>query len=178
MDNQNDINAKMRQVIRQLKQYSTDGLNFEKAKEKLLSLGHTEAEINAASDAYQYGVTPEQPDIPNKAVEYYQAHPDQAAKDGSNLLQAQRKEELTDERNQAILDAAAAKTAGQFGIMGLDAQVEFSRRFASDVGISFWLLVAAGIAIDIGTYFFVSWFHIISGVLSIILVVIIIKRMK
>jgi len=44
-------------IINKLKQYSSKGLNFEEAKQKLISEGYTDTLINQAMDSYEYGST-------------------------------------------------------------------------------------------------------------------------
>ena len=183
--NQNGDNSdtNVQDIINRLKQSSNAGLSFEEAKEKLISLGYSEAAITQVADDFQYG-SQQVSDIPNKVSEYFQKHPDQAIADGDNLLKAQRKEDLADERNQAILDAAASRAAGELGVGNLDAQVEYESKFAFDVGVSFWLLVGLGIIINVAAYFIVTWlnisnlFYIVNGTLSLLLIIYLIKRMK
>jgi len=183
MDDQDKQDTNNQRVVSLLKQYSNGGLSFEEAKEKLISQGYTEAAINIATDDYQYG-SKQISDIPNKVTDYFQTHPGEGVVDGTNLLKAQHKEDLADQRNQAILDAAAASAAGKLGVGNLDAQVEYESKFSFDVGISFWLLIVIGIGVNVIAYFIVTklrisqWFYTVNSALSLIVVVLLIKRMK
>ena len=139
MDDKNqNVNSdiEIQDIINQLQKSKDAGLSFEQAKEKLISLGYGETAITQVVDDFQYG-SKQTSDIPNKVTEYFQKHTDQAVEDGNNLLKAQRKDDLSDERNQAILDVAASHAAGELGVGNLDAQVEYESKFAFDVGLSF-----------------------------------------
>lgn len=183
MDNSNQSDIDNQNIINLLKQFSNAGLKFEDAKEKLISQGYTETAINMAADDYEYG-SKQTSDIPTKVTEYFQSHPAEAVIDGDNLLKAQRKEDLADERNQAILDAAAASAAGRLGVGNIDAQVEYESKFAFDVGISFWLLIGLGIVINATAYLLVTlihinkWLYVVDGILSLFIVIFLVKKMK
>jgi len=170
-------------IINLLQQFSSAGLNFEEAKQKMISQGYSEESINAATDDYQYG-SKQVSDIPTQVTEYFQAHPEQALADGASLLAAKRKEDLADAHNQAILDMAAAQAAAQFGAQGIDAEVEYKSKFAADVGISFWLLTGLGFVVSGAVCFLTYWFHLtgwfyaINGLASLTLMLLLIKRSK
>ena len=135
-------------VIDLLKRCDKAGLKFEEAKASLLKQGYTESEISLAAGNYQYGLPQPISDVPHKTAEYFKAHPDQALADGENLLKAQHKEDVADERTQAILDITASEGAGELGVGNTDAQVEYESKFAADIGVSFWLLFFGGIAVN------------------------------
>ena len=100
------------------------------------------------------------------------------------MLKAQRKEALADERNQALLDAGAAWGASRFGVQGIDAQVEYESKFSFDVGVSFWVLAGAQILVNGGFYLAIrllklpEWAYSFNGILGLMLVVYLIKRLK
>ena len=165
----NYAKLKPQKIINQLKGYSVDGLKFEEAKQKLLAEGYTEDDIGIALDEYQYGAQPEASDIPKKVTEYYDAHPRQAVLDGTALLKAKRKEALAEKRNKAILNIAAAKAAGQFGVMGTGSQVEYESKISWDLGVSFCifsgvLIVAAGSYVIVTRLHLSSWLYLFSGI--------------
>jgi hypothetical protein len=165
-------------IINLLKQCSTNGLSFEQAKEKLISQGYSEAAINLATDSYQYG-SQETPDIPEKVTEYFDQHPDKGIQDGAELLQAKAKEDATDERMQAGLDLMAEDAAPD-----LQSGVTYQHKFSDDVGISYWLLVVLTLGVNAAAYFLVTWlmisnwFYLVNGVLTLILAIILIKRIR
>jgi len=166
-----------------LKRSAAQGLNFAQAKQELLSQGYSEEEIDLVTDQHQYGSSPRS-SAPNKVAEYYQAHPEQAVEAGAKLLAAQRKEDLADARRKALLDGMAASAAGRLGAPGVGIQVEYESRFAHDIGVSFWVLVGLGVALDRGTYYLVHslhwhhWVYAATGALNLLIIVFLIKRMR
>jgi hypothetical protein len=166
------------QIVEQLKQHSSTGLSFEAAKEKLIAQGYTEEAINLATDDYQYGLK-QVSDVPDKVTQYFDQHPDQAVKDGEKLLAAKQQEDAKDARMQAGLDLMAEDTAPD-----VQSHVSYQYKFAQDVGVSYWLLIILGIAINGAAFGLVSWlgisnwFYAVNGILTLVLLVLLIKRIS
>ncbi len=176
-------NTKLEEITNLLKQFSETGLKFEQAKEKLLSMGYSEQEISDAADNYEYG-TKVVSDIPDKVTQYYNQHPEEAAADGDDLLKAKHREEIIVDRENAVLDATGMLGADNLGARGTDIQIDYDSKFASDVGISIWLFFSVFFLLNIGVFILISWLHWylwiypINALVTIILIIILIRRIK
>ena len=171
------------EITHYLQTYRDAGLSFGAAKEKLGSQGYSEAAIKLASEYFPYDVKPivKQPD---KVEAYFEAHPDQAIEDGSNILKAQRSEEVQAERSQATLDIMASAASPRFDNLPTEPQLYFENKFATDVGVSFWLLYIVGGLINLGAYWLVyrlglpGLLYIVNGLLTTGLIVYLIRRIR
>jgi hypothetical protein len=171
-------------IINQLKASRAAGLSFEVAKQRLLNGGYTDEQISEVTDDFDYNQPQSVPDIPKKVTGYFNSHPTQAVADGNDLLRAQRKEDIVDERTQAVADAAGIEGAKLLGVQGIDIRTEYESKLARDVGVSFWFLVAIQIVLNIAVFIAVRIFDLptlaycINGILFIVLIVYLIKKLK
>lgn len=165
-------------IVAQLKQYQQAGLKFEVAKEKLVSQGFSETDIDQAADSFAYDA-PLKSDIPGSVTQYFKQHPDQAVADGTSLLKAKQKEDAQDERLQATADVIGGEAAPD-----LQSEIKYDNNFAHDVGLPYWLLVVLLLAVNgaaylIVTFFNISaWFYAVNGVLTTGLIVYLIARIR
>ena len=89
MNDQETSRLKTQKARTLLDQFAARGMKFEAAKERLLSLGFSEADINLVMDDYDYGGA-KQKTSESSRDSYYASHPQQAAQLGADLLKTQR----------------------------------------------------------------------------------------
>jgi hypothetical protein len=170
-------------IVELLKGYGDQGLSFERAKEELFDLGYTSEEIDDAADNYTYGFKPT-PDILLKNEEYFNTHPQQAAKDGYQVAKAVRQEVVTDERIQAEADIAGAVMAPRVDNYDIQGSIEYGQRFAQDVGVSYWILTALFFLVNVVAFLLVtflnisSWLYTVNLVLTLGLIILLIRRIR
>lgn len=164
-----------------LRQYQSENLKFEDAEEKLKNLGYSDEKISLVADDFDYDEKPPTPDINKVAEQYFEKHPNQTVKDGDDLIKAQHKEEVKDDRTQAILDITASVASPRLGAAPTDLQIKYQSKFASDIGMSFWVmqilfLLINVVAIVLALYFKLnSWFYLINIALFIAMVTLLIR---